>query len=153
MSLGGCTTCDKRNFFYFCQMFSNSTKYALRTVLFLSQNKIGEHKFTVEDLALFLDIPKPFLSKILQQLSKSGIVNSSKGRGGGFYLSDQNMGRPLMDVILCMEGHDVFDKCILGLPECGNKNPCELHQYYTHLKTGLQKVIKEVSLKDINNEQ
>ena len=117
--------------------------------MYLSQNKIGENKFTVEDLALSLEIPKPFLSKILQQLSKSGIVNSSKGRGGGFYLSDQNMGRPLMDVILCMEGHDIFDKCILGLAECRNENPCYFHQYYTHFKTGLQKITKDASLKDL----
>ena len=90
-------------------MFSNSTKYAIRAIVHML-NK-GEHKrHTVVDMARELDIPQPYLSKIMQQLSKAEIISSSKGRGGGFYLSKDDLKRPLIDVITCIEGHNVFKK-------------------------------------------
>lgn len=66
-------------------MFSNSTKYAIRTIEYLLFNKEGG-KNTVGALAKELDIPQPYLSKIMQQLSKSKLISSTKGRGGGFIL-------------------------------------------------------------------
>ena len=130
-------------------MFSNSTQYAIRAVLFLSRER-GHHKrLKVDDIAENLSIPKAFLSKILQQLSRNKIISSAKGRGGGFYLTDDNINRPLMDIVICMEGHDVFDKCILGLPECGDANPCHLHKYYKIFKGNLSKIIKDVSIEDL----
>lgn len=133
-------------------MFSKSTKYALRTVLFLNRNRADQEKFKVEDIAQQLEIPQAFLSKIMQQLAKNDIVSSSKGRGGGFYLSDSNIDRPLLDIIVCIEGHDVFSNCILGLKECGDKAPCYLHQYYKTVKADLQSVITNTAIKNIENQ-
>ena len=95
-------------------MFSNSTKYAIRAIVHMLQHQ-DKGKNTVVEMATELRIPQPYLSKVLQQLSKNGIISSTKGRGGGFYLSNQNMNRPLIDVVICIEGHNVFNKCILGL--------------------------------------
>ena len=129
-------------------MFSNSTKYAIRTILFLA--KTGVHrKCTVEEIATALEIPRPYLSKILQQLSKDHIISSTKGRGGGFYLSEDNFRRPLMDIIICIEGHNVLDNCLLGLPECSENNPCLLHSDYKEFRKNLQRIISEESIKSL----
>ena len=129
-------------------MFSNSTKYAIRTIEYLLHNNSDEKKSVVK-LAAELDIPQPYLSKIMQQLSKGDIISSSKGRGGGFYLSDENMKRPLIDIVVCIEGYNVFDKCILGLKECSDKNPCLLHKYYRVFKASLVKPIGQDSIKEL----
>ena len=133
-------------------MFSTSTKYAIRTVLFLSRKDEKDVKHKVKDIANELNIPQAFLSKILQQLSRSKIVSSTKGRGGGFYLSQQNFQKTIMDIILCIEGYNIFDDCILGLPNCGDKNPCHLHQYFSVFKDNLHGVISETSIKDLKEE-
>ncbi|MCF6353126.1 MAG: Rrf2 family transcriptional regulator [Cyclobacteriaceae bacterium] len=129
-------------------MFSNSTKYAIRTIEYLL-NYQGGKKLSVAYLAKELDIPQPFLSKIMQQLSKRDVISSTKGRGGGFYLSKENMNRPLIDIVICIEGYNVFDNCILGLKECSDENPCLLHKYYKAFKKSLEKPINQDSIKEL----
>ena len=132
-------------------MISNSTKYAIRTILFLSRGEEGK-KYIVEELANALDIPKPYLSKILQQLSRSNIISSTKGRGGGFYLTKENLQRPLIDIVLCIEGHNVFNKCLLGLPKCSDTNPCLLHTDYKIFKANLEKTMCDESIENLVKE-
>ncbi len=129
-------------------MFSNSTKYAIRTVIYLAHNQGGQ-KYTVVELADKLDIPKPYLSKILQQLSRSKIISSAKGRGGGFYMTEKNLQQQLIDIIICIEGHNIFDKCVLGLPHCNHDNPCFLHTQFFEFKNGLNASLHEYTLKEL----
>lgn len=129
-------------------MFSNSTKYAIRAIEYLLLNQ-GNNKLSVVTLASELDIPQPFLSKIMQQLSKGDIISSTKGRGGGFYLSQENMKRPLIDIVICIEGHNVFDKCVLGLAQCSDNNPCLLHHHFKLFKMSLEKSICTDSIRDL----
>lgn len=129
-------------------MFSNSTKYAIRAIVHMLQNQ-DKGKNTVVEMATELSIPQPYLSKILQHLSKSNIISSSKGRGGGFYLTNENGKRPLIDVVICIEGHNVFNKCILGLVECSDENPCLLHHHFKAFKSSIEKSICEQSVDDL----
>ena len=108
-------------------MFSKSCKYAVRAVLYLAIKTNEESKMGVLELASKLDVPKHFLAKILQQLSKNKLVSSSKGRNGGFYLSEKNMQSNLLAVIEVFDGTDVFSECILGLDVCSGENPCPYH--------------------------
>ncbi len=127
-------------------MFSNATKYAIRTVLHLASKENTSPKSTVLDLAKELEIPKPFLSKILQKLAKADLVSSSKGRGGGFYLTDDNSSKTLLDIILCIDGTNSINECILGQPTCSDENPCPLHHYYKDIKRDLLMVISDASV-------
>ena len=129
-------------------MFSNSTKYAIRAIVHMMEAE-GDGKNTVVDLATELDIPQPYLSKILQQLAKSNIISSTKGRGGGFYLTKENLNRPLIDVVMCIEGSNVFSQCILGLSKCSDKHPCALHEQFKEFKQGLEQSICVESIKGL----
>ena len=129
-------------------MFSNSTKYGIRAIVYMMKNKSSERN-TVVEMASELKIPQPFLSKVLQQLAKSDIISSTKGRGGGFYLTKENKLRPLIDVVVCIEGHNVFNKCLLGLPECSDENPCILHSYYKDFKKSLERSVCKESVDDL----
>lgn len=108
-------------------MFSKSCKYAIRAVLYLAVHSNMEKKFGVKEVAEALEVPGPFLAKLLQQLSRQGLIASTKGPGGGFYLNEENRLRPLREVVEAIDGRDVFHSCILGLPVCGPENPCPLH--------------------------
>ncbi|MBK8506637.1 MAG: Rrf2 family transcriptional regulator [Saprospiraceae bacterium] len=108
-------------------MFSKSCKYAIRAILYLAVYTSEDQKMGVEDLAAKLDVPKHFLAKILQQLTRNRLVSSSKGRNGGFYLTKENQKSNLLAVIECMDGARAFRECVLGLAECSNENPCPYH--------------------------
>ena len=70
-------------------MFSKSCKYALRAVLYLAANTNESKKAGAKVIAETLDVPRPFLSKILQQLSRHQLIASTKGPHGGFYLDER----------------------------------------------------------------
>ena len=109
-------------------MFSASCQYAIRAVLYLANHTSEQKKIGVNIIAEELQIPKPFLAKVLQRLTKSELVSSAKGRHGGFYLSKENRSRTLLPVIEAMDGPHKFDMCVLlGLEECSSMEPCPYH--------------------------
>jgi len=127
-------------------MFSNATKYAIRTVLLLASKDSSSIKYKVSGIAEELDIPKPFLSKILQKLAKANLISSRKGRGGGFFLTKENRNKTLLEVIECIDGTNAINECILGQATCSDDNPCPLHNYYKHIRRDLLMVVSDASV-------
>ena len=130
-------------------MFSKTTKYGLRAVIYLALNASKNKKIDAHSVASALEVPQPFLAKILQNLSRAGVINSSKGPGGGFFLSIENKERDLTDVLACLENRNLFDDCVLGLPECGDANPCLLHHQVKAYKKGLNQQFKEQTIGEL----
>lgn len=106
-------------------------------------------KIDTKTIAGALEVPLYFLAKILQQLSKHNLVSSVKGPGGGFYLSEQNLEIPLQKVVESIDGEDIFQKCIIGLPNCDSENPCPLHNEYTQFREDLSKLLKHQTIKEV----
>ena len=140
-------------------MFSTTCQYAKRAVLYLALHTNGKVKIGVDVLAQLLDIPKHFLAKILQQLARHKLISSSKGRNGGFYLSDENKDAKLISIIYAIDGPEKFETCILGLKECSGKTPCPYHEYVAGIRTNFLSKLKtetiresadRISLKDLS---
>jgi len=108
-------------------MFSNSSKYAIKAVLFLAVNSSENHRIMVKDLAAPINVPQAYLAKLLQELSRGGIISSKKGPKGGFFLSKENALHTLMDVVNVIDGNDKFNSCLLSLEKCNADKPCPLH--------------------------
>ncbi len=133
-------------------MFSKSCKYAIRAVLHLAAHASEDHKLGVKEISDALKVPKHFLGKILQELSRQGLVSSSKGPTGGFYLNDQNLDTPLVRIIESIDGPEVFNSCILGLPVCSSDNPCPLHHKAINFRDGLLSMVKDKTIADVVRE-
>ncbi|MEZ4773218.1 MAG: Rrf2 family transcriptional regulator [Bacteroidia bacterium] len=137
-------------------MFSKSCKYAIRAVLYLA-TKLGEgERIGAKQLGDTLKVPTPFLAKILQDLSRKGLISSIKGPGGGFFLSEENQNVTLEQIIECVDGADVMNGCVLGFPTCSASNPCPLHVQAFAYREGLRyqlahQTIRELALR-INRE-
>lgn len=127
-------------------MLSKSSTYAIRAVLFLSQNSNEEKKYSPKSFAGTINIPAPFLAKTLQELTKRNLISSRKGRNGGFYLTDEDRLNTIISIVDAIDGLDKFRACSLGLPVCGNENPCPIHHVISPLKS---KLIEELSQKTI----
>jgi Rrf2 family protein len=115
-------------------MFSKSCEYALQAVLFIAQHSKTKSKIVLKDIAEAQGIPLHFLSKILQLLVKHNILKSTRGRGGGFRLSNDLGKINLLEVVQIVEGNDIFDTCTIGLRECNEVHPCPLHNEYKIIK-------------------
>lgn len=129
-------------------MFSKSCKYGIRAVLFLASLETGI-RAGVKEIATGLNVPAPFLAKILQQLAKAGLISSVKGPGGGFYLSPENADSNLSEIINCIDGPDLLHACVLGLPACSHKHPCPLHVQANAFRQGLKFQLEHQIIKDL----
>jgi Rrf2 family transcriptional regulator, iron-sulfur cluster assembly transcription factor len=118
-------------------MFSKSCKYGIRAVLHLAVYSSDQKKLGVTEIADQLEVPKHFLAKILQQLTKANLISSIKGPSGGYYLSRKNNESNLKEVIITLDGSHVFMGCILGLKECSSEKPCPLHFHAFGIREGL----------------
>ena len=118
-------------------MLSKTAKYAIRATLYITQHSSRSIRVGVDQIAEELKIPKHFLAKILQVLSKDGIISSIKGPGGGFYMTEENYKKSILEILLSVEKKEVFTGCILGLPVCSDDQPCPLHKNLVGYRDGL----------------
>lgn len=130
-------------------MFSNSAKYAIKAVLYLAVNASEEHKIMIKDLAEPINVPRHYLAKLLQELSKKHLVSSTKGPKGGFYLSSKNRNVKVMEIINAVDGEERLQSCLLSLEGCNSKNPCSLHHLIYDDRQRILKNLNETSLENL----
>lgn len=123
-------------------MFSQFAKYAILAVLFLTASSDKEHKKGITEISERIGVPTPFLAKLLQELSKKGFILSAKGRNGGFYMSDENKQRSLLDLIEEIEGKKKLTNCVLGSDHCNPGHPCALHNLVYEKNSEMLKNLK-----------
>jgi Rrf2 family iron-sulfur cluster assembly transcriptional regulator len=131
-------------------MLSNTCKYALRAVLYLAVNAKDGNKIGIKQISKDLDIPTPFLGKILQSLAKHKLLSSTKGPNGGFGLGKKPEEILLMDVVQVVDGMDSFHKCVIGVKYCSEqKNPCALHTRYAELGEEIRKIFETETIEQL----
>ncbi|MDH5414280.1 MAG: Rrf2 family transcriptional regulator [Flavobacteriaceae bacterium] len=128
-------------------MLSKSSKYAIRAVLYLSINSDENKKLSPTDIAEAIEIPAPFIAKILQELTKRGLISSLKGRGGGFYLNEKNKKNSLISIVDSIDGIEKFQECMLGLAVCSDLNPCPIHHTIAPLR---KNIVEHLTYKTID---
>ncbi len=127
-------------------MLSNSCKYAIRSVIYLALNSKTDLKIGSKEVALKLNIPQPFLAKILQELTRKHLISSTKGPMGGFFLTDENLNNSVLDIVSCIDGLDAFNICFLGLHTCSGDKPCSVHHIVEPFK---REIFSKLSYKTI----
>lgn len=133
-------------------MLSNTTKYAIRAVIYLSINAREGEKIGIKKISADLGIPTPFLGKIMQSLAKHKMLSSTKGPHGGFGLGRKSSEISLMDIVEIIDGKDGFNDCIIRLESCtkGEKH-CPMHSKYSQIRSELKdffenKTVEELAL-------
>lgn len=130
-------------------MLSNSSKYALKAVLYLALYSSEEHKLMVKDFHGKINVPKAYLAKLLQELSRQKLISSTRGPKGGFYLSDENRTQPLMRFIAVIDGPSRMTVCMLSLSNCNEEKPCPLHAIFQPSRTKLINSLENLTVNDI----
>jgi Rrf2 family protein len=127
-------------------MFSRTVEYALRAVVHLAQE--APKARTTAQIAEATQVPKDYLSKILQGLAKKGIVDTQRGVGGGVSLSKTPEEVTILDVVNAVGAIVRFDTCPLGLPNHG-ENLCPLHRRMDEAMAMVEDAFRKSTLAEV----
>jgi Rrf2 family iron-sulfur cluster assembly transcriptional regulator len=133
-------------------MLSNTCKYGIRAIIYLALEDSGK-KIGIKKISEDLDIPSPFLSKILQRLAKNKILQSTKGPHGGFGLGRDGEDISLMDIVRIIDGMDFFERCLIGLKSCLNPDSpvrCPIHQQYEPIREETRKLFEDTTIAQLS---
>jgi Rrf2 family protein len=133
-------------------MFSKTCEYAIRAVLFIAQKSGGGSKVGIREIAKGIDSPEHFIAKILQDLSRKGLIQSQKGPAGGFYLEKTSLDATLADVVRAVDGDRIFTGCALGLKQCSESKPCPLHHEFKKIRENILRLLQSSSLGEFNRQ-
>jgi Rrf2 family protein len=129
-------------------MFSRQCEYALQAVCYLALKKEGEMS-SIKEMTKKLDVPYHFLAKILQDLSRKGLLRSLKGPTGGFALGLPAKNITLFHIVEAIDGVKFTSGCVMGFPECSGKNPCAIHEQWASLRDGIYQMLVHKHIVDV----
>ncbi len=114
-------------------LLSKTSEYALQALIYLAAQPPGEPVLSRE-ISEYLRVPGQYLAKILQELAKRGVLESYKGRGGGFVLRPGAEQMNILEVVEVVEGHPFGQECVLGLKACADETACPVHYSWKPIK-------------------
>jgi Rrf2 family protein len=112
----------------------------VRCILLLS--KEPERTISANEISRSMAIPRSFLSKILQRLSRKGIVRSTQGVSGGFRLARKPVMINLFEVIEAIQGPSAMSMCAIDKRTCGLSDTCAVHPIWVRLREDAEKRLK-----------
>lgn len=133
-------------------MLSNTSKYAIRAVIYLALYATPQVKKGLKEISEELGIPLPFLGKILQVLARHQILDSSKGPHGGFALKKAAVDISIMEIVDLIDGADAFNQCLIRTETCSKEAPCSLHDKVESYRNGLRSTLRSESIADLASE-
>ena len=129
-------------------IFSSATEYAIRGVAELAARRAGERAL-LDELVAGTGLPRDFMAKVFQKLVRAGVLNSAKGRGGGFSLARPAHEITLMQVVEAMEGPQAYDRCVVGLERCNDQMPCAQHDLYKPIRQRIKDYLRTTTAADL----
>lgn len=123
--------------------------YAIRCVLYLAQK---EGRITMaREIAREKKIPRDFLSKILQKLTRAGLVRSYRGVKGGFELAKRPEEIDLLQVIQAIDGPVAFNRCAINRRLCSLSNSCSVHPLWVEMRKEMEERLSRINFKMLSN--
>lgn len=127
-------------------MFSQTVEYALRAVVHLAYEAPAPR--TTDQIAVATRVPKAYLSKVLQSLSRAGIVQSRRGVGGGMTLTKTPEKLVLLEVVNAVEPLGRIRECPLGLATHGIRL-CPLHRRLDNALATVEAAFAQTTLAEV----
>ncbi len=128
---------------------SRSTEYAIRALTYLAQHQADGAFHLARDMAEKLDIPAPFLGKILQPLVTREVLESQRGRNGGFRLCVPPEEVTMLKIAQSQETQTGGRECFLGQAECSDERACPMHDYWKVASGDFDSKMENTTLADL----
>jgi Rrf2 family protein len=133
-------------------MLNKKTQYAIKALMYLAEHK-DDGPVLIADIARKKKIPLKFLENILLELRKAGILESKKGKGGGYFLKIPPSKIALADIIRKVDGPIAMLPCVSlyfyeRCKNCDEKN-CGLHDIMILVRDANLKILENKTVADL----
>jgi len=133
-------------------MLSKRSQYALKALSYLTQ-KSGEGPVLISEIAKKKKIPLKFLENILLELKSIDVVESKKGKGGGYFLKKDPKKIRVADIIRKVNGPIAMLPCVSlyfyeRCKNCDEKN-CALHDMMIEVRDATLNILEKRTLVDL----
>src|SRR5690242_16703532 len=132
---------------------NRQTDYAVRVVLALA--KRGEEtRLSSSDIQQEMLIPKSFMSRIVAQLSRDGLINTFPGRDGGLSLPRPASQITLKDVVDSFEGPILLSECmqVKGEDDCPFQSNCPVRSKWGRVQVAMMREMASITFEDLVKE-
>lgn len=128
-----------------------TAQYALRALVYVA-GKSDEHPVLAREIAAKTGVPAQYLSHILRDAVREGLLESARGVGGGFRLAKPAHKIKLIQVLAPFD--DVLDRsrCPFGQPRCHDDHPCGFHEFWKPISRAYREMLEKVTLGDVGME-
>jgi Rrf2 family protein len=124
-------------------MISQTSEYALRTMLYLASH--DGRPVTTRQIAEAARIPPSYLCKVLQSLSRAGLIRSQRGLHGGSILCADPKSITVYDVVAAVDHIPRIKTCPLALGD----EMCPLHRWLDETLLAMEKILRQSSIADL----
>jgi Rrf2 family protein len=129
-------------------MLSQTAEYALRAVLYVAEHA-ADRPVRVAEMAGALGIPRNYLSKILHQLARTGVLVSLRGKAGGFQLGVRPNRLALGAVVMPFDRIEQRRRCLLGRPQCSDHTACGAHVRWKDVADAVADFFRDTTVADL----
>lgn len=135
-------------------MLSRRSKYGVKALLVLAR-EAGKGPVLVSELAVRDAIPKKFLEAILLDLNRHGLVQSKKGKGGGYFLRRAPEEITFGEIIRALEGPLALVPCVsqtayAKCADCVDERTCGVRLAMQQVRDATAQILDNTTLADIN---
>lgn len=129
-------------------MLSKTALHALRAVVTLAELPRGTWA-GAGDVAATIDAPPNYLGKLLKSLADEGVLESQKGKGGGFRLARPASSISVFDVVEPIDHVSRWGGCFMGRSKCSDTKPCAVHVRWGAIRDQYLKFLKDTRLAEL----
>ncbi|MFA6046893.1 MAG: Rrf2 family transcriptional regulator [Phycisphaerales bacterium] len=128
-------------------MLSQAVGYAVSAMGHIAS--AGGHPVLVREVAAAAEVPAPYLAKIVQMLSRRGLLTTQRGVGGGVTLAKPATEITMYDVCVALDDPVVRPACMLGTAECSDDRACPAHKFWSATRAKVVDFLQATSVADI----
>lgn len=134
-------------------MLTKKTKYGLKAMSYLAKHN-EDAPILISEISNEESIPLKFLEGILLELKKNGLLDSKKGKGGGYFLNMPAEKIDIASIIRVLEGPIALLPCVSlnyyqKCDDCVDEEACSLNRVMVQVRDQTLKVLENQSLKDL----
>jgi len=132
---------------------NRQTDYAVRVVLALAQREEGA-RIPSSDIQKEMLIPKAFMSRIVAQLAREGLINTFPGRDGGLSLPRPASKITIKDVVESFEGPILLSECIqvTGEDDCPFQSNCPVRSKWGRVQLAMIREMASITFESLAQE-
>jgi Rrf2 family protein len=122
--------------------------YGLMALKYLAEHA-GEPSLSAKDIAEAYHIPAQLLAKILQRLTREGLLRSHAGMNGGYSLSKDASDISAFEVIRAIDGPLFITSCTTGTSVCDLTASCTIKEPLARVNESIVNLLKDTKISDL----